>query len=180
MDLPLDDSPADWRTSLKYVTLLSGVTWGSAHPWYISSLPPRSKNRFRFGSVKLMMLLSASRARGRSAARLNRCQSHLGSLKTTYLNGSIAFRNGSGPASLAHPSSEPGSRSAGEKSRPVDGSLMGAYMPRAVSTCAGVRHEGPSPVLHSRTPGSKRHRVGSAINPSVTPSSASHAVSAAR
>src|SRR5260370_22558603 len=161
MDLPFHDSPAVRRTSLKYVTLLSGVTWGSAPPWYIGSLPPRSKNRFRSGSVKLMTLLSAWRARGRSAARLNRCQSHLGSLKTTYLNGSTAFRNGSGPASLAHPSSEPGSRSAGDTTRPVDGSLIGAYIPRAVSTCAGVRHEGPSPLLHPRTCGSKRHRAGS-------------------
>ena len=41
------------------------------------------------------------------------------SLKTTYLNASSAVPIGSGPASVAHPSSEPRSRSAGNRTAPV-------------------------------------------------------------
>jgi hypothetical protein len=35
---------------LYMIRLASGVTSGSAHPWFISSLPPRLKKRVRFGS----------------------------------------------------------------------------------------------------------------------------------
>jgi len=105
----------------------------------------------------------------------NRDGSHAGSLATRCLYVSTAIANGSGPASVPHMSSEPGTSNGGYKTRPVRGCFTSETSARAVSTCSVVRHPGPSSPLHASTFGSKRQLLGLSRTPSFTPSFASHA-----
>ena len=87
---------------------------------------------------------------------------------------------GSGPPPMTvQPSSLPGA-SVPNSSFPVRGFLPGPYTLRAAATCGAVKQSAASPVLHNNTLGSNLQRVGSEINPSLSPSAASHAVRAAR
>src|SRR5205823_374662 len=76
-----------------------------------------------------------------------------------------------------HPVSLPGSLP-GNTTSPLL-VLAGVYIRVTDSSCAGVRQPSPSAPLHRSVAGSKRHDRGSLINPSLTPSRASHASSAA-
>ena len=78
-----------------------------------------------------------------------------------------------------HPSSDPRARPGSTLAR-VDGCDAPAYIFRADSTCAGVRHAESSAPSTASTFGSKVHAPGFSITPSATPSRASHAASAAR
>src|SRR5262245_21666833 len=106
---------------------------------------------------------------------LSEAGSHAGSLKATYRKASSAIAYGRGPARVAQPSSDPGCSMGNESVAPVFGSFTGAYIARAVSTCAGVRQVGPSAPEHASTLGSNTQRLGLSMTPSFTPSSASQA-----
>src|SRR5262245_63727985 len=81
-----------------------------------------------------------------------------------------------------HPSSDPRARPGRTVAR-VDGCAAPAYIFRAESICAGVRHADwswPEAAEQARAPGSNVQAPGFSITPSVTPSRASQAARAAR
>ena len=73
---------------------------------------------------------------------------HAGSLCTS-LYASTAFAKGCCPASVPQASSDPGCSSGGYSFASVFGNFTSEVRSFAVSTCAGVRHDGPSAPLHS-------------------------------
>src|SRR6188474_484318 len=83
----------------------------------------------------------------------------------------LAF--GSGPCACSPQASSVPGVSGADIAFPVRELRGGEYIFFTAVTCAGVRHDGPSPPLQSSTAGSKEQRSGSLIRPSLSPSSAS-------
>src|SRR6185503_17728838 len=83
--------------------------------------------------------------------------------------------NGCGPPARAPHVSSPPRASPGKISCLVRGLIAVAYSLRTLSTCGAVRQFSPSPAAHWIDFGSNAHRSGFSIDPSVTPSLASHA-----
>jgi len=121
-----------------------GVPGGSDQPCQMSNLPPRSKNGFRLKLSDASSPPSIRAVRSTSAAMVVRRGSHEGSFRWKFRTRASEFLSGSGPPSLPHSSSEPGRRCGSITTFPVAGSLKGDVRTLADSTCAGVRHEGPS------------------------------------
>src|SRR5579864_5179353 len=144
------------------------------------SFPPRSAKGRISGSFALITVFTGVSASARSLSKFigRLAGSQEGSLNAKYLKKSDEIDTGAGPADCAHNSSLPGN-SGPKISFLVRGFVAGEYNLRAAATCAGVRHDGPSAVLHSRTLGSNLQRVGSSSTPSSTPSRRSQAASTA-
>src|ERR1700746_1577339 len=103
------------------------------------------------------------------------CQSNAGLWRIQYWKCAVAIGNGLLPARKL--SGVPRSR---PNQRRCPAVFVGPFqILRIASASLGVRQGGPSAVLQRRAPGSYVHFRGSLMMPSITPSLASHAATAA-